>query len=84
MSQSKLASFVEAVANTLIGMLIALPAQTLYLWAADVTISAKQNVGLFAFMTVVSLARSFGLRRWFNARLHLFIKESFDESSARD
>lgn len=66
MSQSKWMSFVEAVVNTLIGLLIAYFAQSWFLKVLGVHISDAQNWALVAFMTVVSIARSYALRRLFN------------------
>lgn len=66
MSQSKWMSFVEAVANTAIGFVIAYFAQSWFLHIMDVHITATQNWALVLFMTVVSIVRSYFLRRLFN------------------
>lgn len=66
MSQSKWMSFVEAVVNTFIGLLIAYFAQSWFLKLIGVPISDAQNWALVWFMTVVSIARSYVLRRAFN------------------
>lgn len=66
MSQSKAMSFVEAVTNTLIGLAIAYFAQSWFLKVLGVHISDAQNWALVAFMTVVSILRSYVLRRMFN------------------
>ena len=64
--QSRLESFIEAWANVLVGYLVATFANywLLPLWGYDVSMRASLEIGL-AF-TVVSLARSYILRRWFN------------------
>lgn len=66
MSQSKTMSFLEAVANTLVGLAIAYFAQSWFLSVLGVTISEAQNWALVGFMTVVSIARSYVMRRLFN------------------
>lgn len=74
MTQSKLGSFIEALANTLIGYVINLGVQlVLYpLYGATFTFGQNLQIGL-AFM-VVSLLRSYGLRRFFNAKLHAAVQ----------
>lgn len=71
MSQSKWMSFVEAVTNTLIGLLIAYFAQSWFLKLINVPISNAQNWALVGFMTVVSIARSYALRRAFDSEFWL-------------
>ena len=73
MSQSKLSSFLEAVANTLIGYVINIAVQFIVypFYGASFTISQNIQIGLI-FM-VVSLTRSFVIRRYFNDRLHKMI-----------
>lgn len=66
MSQSKAMSLIEAVTNTFIGLLIAYFAQSWFLHAMGIEITNAQNWALVAFMTVVSVARSYFLRRLFN------------------
>lgn len=68
MAQSKQASALEAVANTLSGYLISL---ALWMWVAgplfgyEVTI--EKGIGLTMLFTVTSLIRSYVWRRWFTA-----------------
>lgn len=66
MGQSKLGSFVEAVVNTFIGLLIAFFAQWLIVWAYSIPLSHKQNFIIVFWMTVVSILRSYVVRRMFN------------------
>lgn len=66
MSQSKGMSFVEAVTNTAVGLVIAYFAQIWFFKWAGIAITDSQNVALVLFMTVVSVARSYMLRRLFN------------------
>ncbi len=70
MLQSKLGSFYEALINILIGYSISTAANWLVLpyWFEGVTLGNSMVIGLV--FTVISLARSYIIRRWFNARLH--------------
>lgn len=66
--QSKRGSLTEAIANTVIGYLVAVAAQAVILPAFGIAVSAQQHLGIAACFTVVSLARSYVLRRFFNRR----------------
>lgn len=56
----------EAVTNTAVGLVIAYFAQIWFFAWAGIAITDSQNVALVLFMTVVSVARSYMLRRLFN------------------
>ena len=64
--QSRVASAAEAVANILVGFGINLSANLIVLpmFGFDVTLGDAFGIGLV--FTVISLARSYALRRWFN------------------
>jgi uncharacterized protein (DUF2062 family) len=66
MSQSRLGSLVEAVANVAIGYGIAVGAQAVIFPWFGLQVSLQDNLLIGAAFTVVSLARSFLLRRFFN------------------
>lgn len=67
MSQTKTASFAEALTNIAIGFSINFVANTIALPLVGLPApSVGQNLGIGVFMTFVSFARSFVLRRWFN------------------
>ena len=70
MTQSKLGSFVEAVMNTAIGYVLSLIVQLIVypLYGAKFTFFENIQIGLI-FM-VVSLLRSYVIRRWFNQYIH--------------
>jgi hypothetical protein len=68
--QSKIMSLVESVINIVVGFGISLAAQIYFLPLLGVQISLSQNVTFALIMTVVSIARSFALRRVFEA-LHI-------------
>ena len=67
MTQSKRASLAEAVVNTFIGLLIAFVAQAAICWAYDIGLTTKQNLILVFWMTILSIARGYILRRAWNA-----------------
>ncbi len=64
--QSRLMSIVEAWANVVVGIGIAYAMNFYILQAIGNPISHRQNVIMTAFMTAVSLVRSYTLRRIFN------------------
>lgn len=59
-------SWYEVFTNIVIGLCVAFPAQCLYFYMFDIEVLARHNLGLAAWMTVVSILRSFTLRRFFN------------------
>lgn len=66
MSQTRKASAVESVANVAIGYGIAVSAQTVIFPIFGVHVSTADHLAIGAMFTVVSLARSYALRRLFN------------------
>lgn len=74
MSQSRSASMVEAWANTLIGYVINIGVQELVFpwWGIHVTFAENLSIGLV--FLVVSVVRSYVLRRWFNGLMVNAIK----------
>jgi phosphate/sulfate permease len=66
MSQSRKMSLVESIANIAIGYLVALTAQLIVFPLMGIPVSLSQNIVIGAIFTVVSLARSYVLRRVFN------------------
>lgn len=69
MSQSRLGSAVESVANVAIGYLVAVGSQVVIFPLFGIHIPFSDNLLIGAWFTVISLLRSFALRRFFN-RLH--------------
>ncbi len=59
-------SFVEAWANIIIGYLVALGAQLVVFPLLGIQVSIGQNIKIGLIFTVVSLVRSYWLRRAFN------------------
>lgn len=64
--QSRRMSAAEAVANVAIGYAIAVAATAVILPAFGYPVTAQDALGISAAFTVVSLARSYLLRRVFN------------------
>jgi hypothetical protein len=66
MSQTRKHSFAESLVNVAIGYGVALASQIaiLPLYGIHLTLSAHAEIG--AWFTVVSIVRSYALRRWFN------------------
>jgi len=64
--QTKLQTLVESVANVAIGYLVALAAQLMIFPLLGIAVSLSQNLVIGAFFTVVSIARSYCVRRAFN------------------
>lgn len=70
MKQSRAMSLVESVVNILVGFGISLGAQVVFLPMLGVAVSLGQNLVFALIMTVISIARSYLLRRLFEA-LHI-------------
>ena len=67
MKQSRLMSLVEAVANVIVGYGLAVVTQILIFPIFGLHTTLAQNLKMGAIFTVVSIARSFALRRVFEA-----------------
>ena len=70
MKQSKFMSMMESIINIVVGFGISLTAQVFFLPLLGVTVSFTQNLYFALIMTVISIARSYLLRRLFEA-LHI-------------
>jgi len=67
MKQSRMMSLVESVANVIVGYVVAVVMQILIFPIFGLHTSLAQNLKMGAVFTVVSIARSFALRRVFEA-----------------
>jgi len=67
MKQSRLMSFCEAIANVAVGYCIAVLTQILIFPMFGLHTTLAQNLQMGAVFTVVSIVRSFTLRRIFDA-----------------
>ena len=70
MTQTRLGSLIEAFMNVLIGFGINFAANLVILPMFGYTPTLWDNFQIGLLYTVVSIARSYIIRRWFNARLH--------------
>ena len=69
-SQSRLESFIESVANTAIGFIFGFTAQLLVFPLVGIYVPFSTNMKVCFAFTIVSIVRSYIVRRWFNARIH--------------
>jgi hypothetical protein len=69
MNQTRLGSFIEACINVLIGFWINFFANLVILPMVGFHISIAQNFYIGFLYTVISVARSYVIRRWFNGKL---------------
>ncbi|OZA02670.1 MAG: hypothetical protein B7Y02_16820 [Rhodobacterales bacterium 17-64-5] len=67
MKQSRRMSFVESIANVVVGYGVAVATQVLIFPAFGVHVTWAQNLKISAAFTVISIFRSFTLRRVFEA-----------------
>lgn len=70
MTQTRLGSFIEACMNVLIGFWINFFANLVILPLIGFHISISDNFYIGFLYTIISVARSYVVRRWFNAMLH--------------
>ena len=70
MTQTRLGSFIESCINVLIGFTINFAANLVILPLIGFQISVGQNLFIGVLYTIISVARSYAVRRWFNARIH--------------
>ena len=66
--QSKLHSFLESVTNIAIGYGVAFISQLIVFPLVGVEASIKQNLLIGLYFTLISLTRSYVIRRWFTKR----------------
>lgn len=71
MTQTRLGSLIEALFNVGIGFAINFVANMLILPLVGFYITPGQNLFIGVLYTVISVARSYVIRRWFNAKLHI-------------
>lgn len=69
MNQSRLGSLIESLTNVVIGFAINWTANMLILPLFGFHVTGGQAFGIGVFFTFISVARSYVLRRWFNAQL---------------
>ena len=67
--QTKLESFIESLTNVAIGYLVALISQLIIFPFFDIEVSFSDNLLIGFWFTLISVIRSYGVRRWFNKRV---------------
>lgn len=65
--QTRLMSMVETITNVAIGLVVSFLSQVVIFKYYDIHISLAQNLELTLYFTVVSIVRSYVLRRFFNS-----------------
>ena len=70
MTQTRIGSLIEAAVNIVIGFSINFGANLVVLPVFGFAVTAHQAFDIGLLFTVISLARQYVIRRWFNARLH--------------
>ena len=71
MSQSKLMSLIESMTNVAIGMVVSFFGQIVVSHWYNLPLNVAQNMQIVLFFTVLSVARSYVLRRVFNRRIKI-------------
>ena len=67
--QSKYQSFIESLINILIGYLTALLSQVLIFPLFNIDVAFQDNLLIGLYFTIISLIRSYLVRRYFNKKL---------------
>ena len=70
MEQTRLESLLESVVNIVIGYIVALISQVIVFPLVDINVPLTTNLVIGFWFTLISLVRSYVIRRWFNAGLH--------------
>ena len=73
MNQTKIESLLESLVNIIIGYSVALASQLLIFPMVDIDVPLSTNLWIGLWFTLISLARSYVIRRWFNAGLHKMV-----------
>jgi hypothetical protein len=66
MSQTKKQSIIEVIANTVVGFIISVGVSVLLFPLMGIPVTFGENLGITLIFTVISLVRSFLMRRIFN------------------
>lgn len=69
MNQTRRQSLVEALVNTAIGFVVSFLCQLWIMPLVGVKVTLAQDLAIISLFTVVSVARQYVIRRWFNAKL---------------
>jgi hypothetical protein len=72
MKQKRLESLVESLVNVAVGYVVAVASQVLLFPLFGIDIPFASNLMIAIWFTVISIARSYTIRRWFNQDAHNF------------
>lgn len=67
--QTRLESLIESLANVVIGFIISVIAQMVIMGAYNIDLSLWDNIVIVIYFTIISIIRSYLLRRLFNKRV---------------
>jgi hypothetical protein len=70
--QTKTESFIESISNVAIGYMVALFSQIVIFPFYDINISLPDNLMIGVWFTIISITRSYLIRRYFNLKLFTF------------
>lgn len=70
MEQTKLGSLIETMINTAIGFALSFIAWPVAALLFNMPYTHSQHWGIVLFFTIISVTRSYIVRRWFNRKLH--------------
>lgn len=68
--QTRKSSIIESLANVALGYMVALASQLAIFPVFGIHIPITSNIAIGLWFTVISLIRSYVIRRFFNARIH--------------
>ena len=72
MNQTKIGSFVESLINVVVGFSINFVANLLIFPLFNIHITLSDNFILGIIYTLISIVRSYTIRRWFNSEIKMF------------
>ena len=62
-------SLIESLTNVAIGMVVSFFGQIVVSHWYNLPLNVTQNMQIVMFFTVLSVLRSYGIRRWYNRRI---------------
>ena len=78
MKQTKIESLIESLLNIIVGYGVALSAQIIIFPLFDIHVSHYEHAAMGGLFTIVSLVRSYAIRRLFNNGIYNKLKEAFN------
>ena len=75
MTQTHLQSLVEILTGVFIGFIVALLSQLLIFPLFGIKVALTDNLAIAGYFTLISVARGYLVRRWFNKRLQRKLNE---------